>query len=1359
MEFDFFWSWKVMKSHGIWTSKKSMNPVTMLRWPGHDRLVSAVGFWLQCWGGQDMIRWGRLLVSDYNVGVSRTWYVGVGCWFLITMLRWPGHDTLGSAVGFWLQCWGGQDMIRWGRLLVSDYNVEVARTWYVGVGCWFLITLLRWPGHDTLLLAVGFWLQCWGGQDMIRWGRLLVSDYTVEVARTWYVEVGCWFLITLLRWPGHDTLLLAVGFWLQCWGGQDMIRWGWLLVSDYNVEVARTWYFGVGCWFLITMLRWPGHDTLGLAVGFWLQCWGGQDMIRWGRLLVSDYNVEVARTWYVGVGCWFLITMLRWPGHDTLGSAVGFWLQCWGGQDMIRWGRLLASDYNVEVARTWYVGVGCWFLITMLRWPGHDTLRSAVGFWLQCWGGQDIISWGWLLVSDYNVEVARTWYVGVGCWFLITMLRWPGHDTLGLAVGFWLQCWGGQDMIRWGRLLVSDYNVEVARTWYVGVGCWFLITMLRWPGHDTLGLAVGFWLQCWGGQDVIRWGWLLVSDYNVEVARTWYVGVGCWFLITMLRWPGHDTLGLAVGFWLQCWGGQDMIRWGRLLVSDYNVEVARTWYVGVGCWFLITMLRWPGHDTLGSAVGFWLHVEVARTWYVGVGCWFLITMLRWPGHDTLVSAVGFWLQCWGGQDMIRWGRLLVSDHNVEVSRTWYVGVGCWFLITMLRWPGHDTLVSAVGFWLQCWGGQDMIRWGWLLVSDHNVEVARTWYVGDGCWFLITMLRWPGHDTLGSAVGFWSQCWGGQDMIRWGWLLVSDYNVEVETDMIRWGWLLVSDYNVEVARTWYVGVGCWFLITMLRWPGHDTLGLAVGFWLQCWGGQDMIRWGWLLVSDYNVEVARTWYVGVGCWFLITMLRCPGNDTLGLAVGFWLQCWGDQDMIRWGWLLVSDYNVEVARTWYVGVGCWFLITMLRWPGHDTLGLAVGFWLQCWGGQDMIRWGRLLVSDHNVEVSRTWYVGVGCWFLITMLRWPGHDTLVSAVGFWLQCWGGQDMIRWGWLLVSDHNVEVARTWYVGDGCWFLITMLRWPGHDTLGSAVGFWSHCWGGQDMIRWGWLLVSDYNVEVETDMIRWGWLLVSDYNVEVARTWYVGVGCWFLITMLRWPGHDTLGLAVGFWLQCWGGQDMIRWGWLLVSDYNVEVARTWYVGVGCWFLITMLRCPGNDTLGLAVGFWLQCWGDQDMIRWGWLLVSDYNVEVARTWYVGVGCWFLITMLRWPGHDTLGLAVGFWLQCWGGQDMIRWGWLLVSDYNVEVARTWYVGVGCWFLITMLRWPGHDTLGLAVGFWLQCWGGQDMIRQASTISFWSHWPRGPVDLKSYWPEKKLLARKKSLLQILETDVQNYTIHSRTK
>ena len=38
-----------------------------------------------------------------------------------------------------------------------------------------------------------------------------------------------------------------------------------------------------------------------------------------------------------------------------------------------------------------------------------------------------------------------------------------------------------------------------------------------------------------------------------------------------------------------------------------------------------------------------------------------------------------------------------------------------------------------------------------------------------------------------------------------------------------------------------------------------------------------------------------------------------------------------------------------------------------------------------------------------------------------------------------------------------------------------------------------------MIRWGWLLVSDYNVEVETDMIRWGWLLVSDYNVEVART--------------------------------------------------------------------------------------------------------------------------------------------------------------------------------------------------------------------------------------------------------------------
>ena len=30
MEFYFFWSWKVMKSHGIWTSKKSMNPVKLL---------------------------------------------------------------------------------------------------------------------------------------------------------------------------------------------------------------------------------------------------------------------------------------------------------------------------------------------------------------------------------------------------------------------------------------------------------------------------------------------------------------------------------------------------------------------------------------------------------------------------------------------------------------------------------------------------------------------------------------------------------------------------------------------------------------------------------------------------------------------------------------------------------------------------------------------------------------------------------------------------------------------------------------------------------------------------------------------------------------------------------------------------------------------------------------------------------------------------------------------------------------------------------------------------------------------------------------------------------------------------------
>ena len=31
--------------------------------------------------------------------------------------------------------------------------------------------------------------------------------------------------------------------------------------------------------------------------------------------------------------------------------------------------------------------------------------------------------------------------------------------------------------------------------------------------------------------------------------------------------------------------------------------------------------------------------------------------------------------------------------------------------------------------------------------------------------------------------------------------------------------------------------------------------------------------------------------------------------------------------------------------------------------------------------------------------------------------------------------------------------------------------------------------------------------------------------------------------------------------------------------------------------------------------------------------------------------------------------------------------------------------------------------------------LLYQASIISFYSHWPRGPVDFKSYWPEKKPL------------------------
>ena len=31
------------------------------------------------------------------------------------------------------------------------------------------------------------------------------------------------------------------------------------------------------------------------------------------------------------------------------------------------------------------------------------------------------------------------------------------------------------------------------------------------------------------------------------------------------------------------------------------------------------------------------------------------------------------------------------------------------------------------------------------------------------------------------------------------------------------------------------------------------------------------------------------------------------------------------------------------------------------------------------------------------------------------------------------------------------------------------------------------------------------------------------------------------------------------------------------------------------------------------------------------------------------------------------------------------------------------------------------------------RDVLYQPSTLSSWSHWPRGPVDFKSYWPPGK--------------------------
>ncbi len=83
MEFDFFWSWKVMKSHGIWTSKKSMNPdaysgttpivfmkhIIVLR---HDRLRNNIKPMQPHFNAQPLARWQHSIITKWRLSKWRS---------------------------------------------------------------------------------------------------------------------------------------------------------------------------------------------------------------------------------------------------------------------------------------------------------------------------------------------------------------------------------------------------------------------------------------------------------------------------------------------------------------------------------------------------------------------------------------------------------------------------------------------------------------------------------------------------------------------------------------------------------------------------------------------------------------------------------------------------------------------------------------------------------------------------------------------------------------------------------------------------------------------------------------------------------------------------------------------------------------------------------------------------------------------------------------------------------------------------------------------------------------------------------------------------------------------------------------
>ena len=586
------------------------------------------------------------------------------------------------------------------------------------------------------------------------------------------------------------------------------------------------------------------------------------------------------------------------------------------------------------------------------------------------------------------------------------------------------------------------------------------------------------------------------------------------------------------------------------------------------------------------------------------------------------------------------------------------------------------------------------------------------------------------------------------------------------------WLSVNDVSVHFYGPWS-HIGCLWMTLQSTSTGLDhTLVVCE------WRFSPLLRaliTHWLSVNDVSVHFYGPWS-HIGCLWMTFQSYGPWSHIGCLWMTFQSTSTGlDHTLVvcewrfsplLWAlithWLSVNDVSVHFYGPWshigclwmtFQSYGPWSHIGCLWMTFQSTsMGLDHTLVVCEWRFSPLLRalithW--LSVNDVSVHFYRPWS-HIGCLWMTFQSTSTGLDhTLVVCE------WRFSPLLRaliTHWLSVNDVSVHFYGPWsHIGclwmtfqstsTGLDHTLVVCEWRFSPLLRALITHWLsvndvsvHFYGPWSHIGCLWMTLQSSSTGLDHTLVvcEWRfspllralithWLSVNDVSVLFYGPWS-HIGCLWMTFQSSPTGLDHT-LVVCEWRF-----SPLLWAlithWLSVNDVSVHFYGPWS-HIGCLWMTFQSTSTGLDHT-LVVCEWRYSPLLRALIT-HWLSVNDVSVHFYGPWS-HIGCLWMTFQSSSTGLDhTLVVCE------WRFSPLLRaliTHWLSVNDVSVHFYRPWS-HIGCLWMTFQSSSTGLDhTLVVCE------WRFSPLLWQPSTLSSWSHWPRGPVDLKSHWPPKNPLA-----------------------